>query len=109
MMTVLTKVPIDTVVIAPVETVLKLLLLAEPLVAPRALPALDGLYLRQNVSLYADSIPNMLVILWYKHSESRWVPHIPAMEAGVYDREFAMFVTLKINVSSDVVFGFAGV
>lgn len=72
-------------------------------------PFENDLYLRQNVSHYANSIPNMLVILWYKHSESRWVPHIPAMEAGVYDREFAMFVTLKINVSSDVVFGFAGV
>lgn len=72
-------------------------------------PFENGHYLHQNVSHYADSILNMLVILWYKHSESRWVPHIPAMEAGVYDREFAMFVTLKINVSSDVVFGFAGV
>ena len=72
-------------------------------------PFSSGQYAYHNVSYYADYITDALVILWYKHSESRWVPHIPAMEAGVYDREFAMFVTLKINVSSDVVFGFAGV
>ncbi|MFQ6106675.1 MAG: VWA domain-containing protein [Thermoplasmata archaeon] len=72
-------------------------------------PFSNGQYLYYNVSFYADSITNTLVILWYKDSESRWVPHIPAMETGVYDREFTMFVTLKLNVSSDVVFGFAGV
>ncbi|MCK4367678.1 MAG: VWA domain-containing protein [Thermoplasmata archaeon] len=72
-------------------------------------PFSNGQYAYQNVSYYTDYVMNALVILWYKHSESRWVPHIPAMEVGVYDREFAMFVTLKLNVSSDVVFGFAGV
>ncbi len=63
----------------------------------------------QNVSYYADYITDALVVLWFKQSESRWVPHIPAMEVGVYDRGFTMFVTLKLNVSSDVVFGFAGI
>ncbi len=72
-------------------------------------PFSNGQYAYHNVSYYADYITDALVVLWFKQSESRWVPHIPAMEAGVYDREFAMFVTLKINVSSDVVFGFAGV
>lgn len=72
-------------------------------------PFSNGQFLYYNVSFYADHVLNTLVILWYKDSESRWVPHIPAMEGGTYDREFTMFVTLKLNVSSDVVFGFAGV
>lgn len=72
-------------------------------------PFSNGQYLNHNVSYYADSIMNTLVILWFKDSESRWIPHVPAMVVGTYDREFTMFVTLKINVSSDVVFGFVGV
>jgi hypothetical protein len=72
-------------------------------------PFSNGDYAYFDVSYYADSILNTLVILWYKQSESRWVPHIPAMESGVYDREFTMFVTLKLNISLNGIFGFAGV
>jgi hypothetical protein len=72
-------------------------------------PFSNGQYAYFDVSHYADTILNTVVILWYKQSESRWVPHVPAMENGVYDREFTMFVTLKLNVSLNVVFGFAGI
>lgn len=72
-------------------------------------PFSNGEYKYFNVSYYADYIPNVFVLLWYTNSESRWIPHIPAMESGVYDREFLMFITLKLNVSSNALFGFAGV
>ncbi|MFQ6127929.1 MAG: VWA domain-containing protein [Thermoplasmata archaeon] len=72
-------------------------------------PFSNGQYFYYNVSFYADHIVNTLVILWFKDSESRWIPHIPAMEEGTYDTRFTMFVTLKLNVLSDVIFGFAGV
>jgi len=72
-------------------------------------PFSGGEHFYYNVSFYADSIPSTLVLLWFKASEWRWIPHIPAMEEGTYDTEFSMFVTLKLNVSSDSVFGFAGV